>query len=112
VPVTLSGIQVGASLKRLIDFKAQKGFKTGPTISDLQGQVFEKAMNDALLEVLEDIFDNHRELCPPTITNWEMLRQKYQAFQTLCCSSDTRALEIKVAQPGKALEISQEGGWK
>jgi hypothetical protein len=71
VPVTLLGIQVGASLKRLIDFKAQKDFKTGPTISDLQGQVFEIAMNDALFEVLEDIFDNHQELCPPTITNRE-----------------------------------------
>jgi hypothetical protein len=62
--------------------------------------VFEpKAMNDALLEVLEDIFDNHWELLPPTITSREMLRQKYQAFQMLRCSSDTRAMEMKVAQP-------------
>jgi hypothetical protein len=100
VPITSSGIQVEALLKRLMDFKFRKGFKTGPAILDLQGRVFEpRAMNDALLEVIKDIFDNQQELFPPTITSREMLRQRYQAFRTLRCSSDTRALEMKVAQP-------------
>jgi hypothetical protein len=109
VPVTSSGIQVEASLKRLMDFKSRKGFKTGPAISDLQGRVFEpRAMNDALLEVMEDIFDNHRDLFPPTITSREMLRQRYQAFRTLRRTSDTRALEMKVAQP----DIDLVNRWK
>jgi hypothetical protein len=56
-------------------------------------------MNDALLEVLEDIFDNHRDLFPPTINTRESLCQKYQAFRTLRWTSDMRALEKKVAQP-------------
>jgi hypothetical protein len=101
VPITSLGVQVEASLKRLMDFKARKGFKTGPAISDLQGQVFEpKALNDALLKILEDLFDYHRELFPALIsTSKEMLLQKYQAFWTLRRTSDTRALEVKVAHP-------------
>jgi hypothetical protein len=84
VPVTSSGIQVETLLRRLLDFKACRGFKTGPAISDLQGRVFEpKALNDALLEVLEDLFDHHSKLFPPSITNCEMLCQKYQAFRML-----------------------------
>jgi hypothetical protein len=109
VPVTSSGIQVEASVKRLIDFKARKGFKTGPAISDLQGRVFEpKALNDALLDIMEDLFDDHRDLFPASITSREMLRQKYQAFRTMRRTSDTRALEEKVAQP----DIDLVNRWK
>ena len=65
-------------------------------------------MNDAMLEVLEDVFDNQCELFPPTITNQDMLCQKYQAFRTLQRTSDTRALEVKVAQP----DIDLVNRWK
>jgi hypothetical protein len=60
------------------------------------------------LEVLDDLFDHHRELFPQSITNREMLRPKYQAFRTLQRSSDTRALELKVAQP----DINLVNRWK
>jgi hypothetical protein len=108
-PVMLSGIKVEASVRRLLDFKACKGFTTGPAISNLQGRVFEpRAMNDALLKVLEDIFESHRDLFPPTITTRESLCQKYQAFRTLQRTSDTRALEMKVGQP----DIDLVNRWK
>jgi hypothetical protein len=67
-------------------------------------------MNDSLLEVLEeDVFESHQELYPPTFMNREeLLRQKYQAFRTLRQTPDTRALELKVAQP----DISLVNHWK
>jgi hypothetical protein len=65
-------------------------------------------MNNALLEVLEDIFDSQRELFPASLTDKETLRQQYQAFRTLRRTSDTRALELGVAQP----DIDLVNHWK
>ncbi len=109
VPVTSSGVRVETSLKRLIELKARSGLKLGPAISDLSSRIFDPSdMNDALLEVLEDLFDNHQELFPASVSDKELLRQKYQAFQTLRRTSDTRALELGVAQP----DIDLVNRWK
>jgi hypothetical protein len=60
VPITSSGVRIAESMKHVIDFKARNGFITGLAISDLGGQIYETSdMNDALLEVLEDVFENH-----------------------------------------------------
>jgi hypothetical protein len=74
VHTTSSDVKVEVSLKRLIDLKARAGLKSGPAISDLSGCIFKPSdMNDALLEVLEDLFDNHRELFPASVTDKELL---------------------------------------
>jgi hypothetical protein len=75
VPVTSSGIDVKASVSRLIEFKRSRGLVDGPAILDVIGHVLSyQALGDSLLEVLEELFDSHRELFPPSIPNKETLR--------------------------------------
>jgi hypothetical protein len=59
VHVTSSGIDVHESLKRLLDFKRSIGQISGPAVSDTRGKIFTtRTLNDAFLEILEDLFDN------------------------------------------------------
>jgi hypothetical protein len=69
VPITSSGINMITSLQRLTKFKRTCGCVDGPVISDLAGILFShhRALNDSLLEVLEELFDSYRELFPPSI---------------------------------------------
>jgi hypothetical protein len=109
VPITSSGISTRTSLWRLIGFKRTRGCVDGPAISDLAGNVFSnRALNNSLLEVLEELFDTHRELFPPSISDKEVLRTRVQVYQTLCRTSDTRALEQKVGQS----DIDVVNPWK
>jgi hypothetical protein len=58
----LSGIDVKASLTRLIEFKRSQGREDGPAISDLNGRVLShRALNNLLLETLEELFGTHQE---------------------------------------------------
>jgi hypothetical protein len=109
VPITSSGVEVKTSLKRLLEFKRSRGHTDGPAISDLHGRVFShRVMNDALLELLEELFDSHRELFPPSISSKEILRQRVQVYRTLRRTSDTRAIEKKVRQT----DIDVVNRWK
>ncbi len=64
-------------------------------------------MNDSLLDVLEELFDSHCELFPPSIPDKEM-RMRVQVYRTLRRTSDTRALEKKVSQS----DIGVVNRWK
>jgi hypothetical protein len=98
VPVTSSVIDVKASVARLIEFKRSRGLVGGPAISDVAGNVlFHQALNNSLLEVLEELFDSHRELFAPSISAKDILRQRVQVYRTLQRTSDTRALNQKVS---------------
>jgi hypothetical protein len=89
VPMTSSGVDVQTSVARLMEFKQAPGHVSGPAISDINGRVFlQRVMNDALLEVLEELFESHRELFPPSISSKEILRQRVQVFRTLRRTSD------------------------
>lgn len=62
-------------------------------------------------ESLEEFFDTHRELFPPSILDKEMLRQRVQVYCTLQQTLDTRALkkevgpsDIDAVKPWKALK--------
>jgi hypothetical protein len=89
VPMTSSGVDVRTSVARLMEFKQAPGHVSGPAISDINGRVFlQRVMNDALLEVLEELFESHRELFPPSISSKEILRQRVQVFRTLRRTSD------------------------
>jgi hypothetical protein len=109
VPVTSSGIDVKASLTRLIKFKKLQGHEDGPAISDLNGRVLShRALNDSLLETLEELFGTHQELFPASIPDVETLRKRVQVYRTLRRTSDTRALEQKVGQS----DIDVVNRWK
>jgi hypothetical protein len=49
-------------------------------------------------EILEELFESDRHMFPPAIKDLDTLRKSYQAFRTLRRTSDTRALEMKVAR--------------
>jgi hypothetical protein len=109
VPVTSSGVDVKASVEKLLEFKRSRGYTSGPAISDIDGRVFShRVMNDALLELLEELFDSQRELFPPSISSKEILRQRVQVYRTLRRTSDTRAIEKKVNQT----DIDVVNRWK
>jgi hypothetical protein len=74
VHVTSSGINVHDSLKRLLDFKRSIGQISGPAVSNTHGKIFTtRSLNDAFLEILEDLFENARELFLPSIGSKETL---------------------------------------
>jgi hypothetical protein len=109
VPFTSSGIDVKKSVSRLMDLKRTQGYEDGPAISDERGRVLShRALNDSLLEVLEDLFDSDRDLFPASIPDKETLRKRIQVYRTLRRTSDTRALEQKVAQS----DIDVVNRWK
>jgi hypothetical protein len=96
---TSSGITVRKSLKRLLDYKRSIGQVRGPAISDLGGRIYDsRALNDAFLEILEDLFDTARDLFPASIEDKEILRKRVQAYRTFRRTSDSIAIEEKVAQ--------------
>jgi hypothetical protein len=99
VMVTTSGIKVAETVSRLIELKQSQGFIDGPAISDTRGRVFStKTLDDALVEVLEEVYDTNPEMFPPDISNKESLPKHYQVFRSLRRTSDTRAIEKKVSQ--------------
>jgi hypothetical protein len=71
----------------------------GPAISKENGLLFSsRAVDDALLEVLEELFISNRELFPTKMETLEDLRKSYQVFRTLRRTSDTQALEMRVSK--------------
>ena len=108
VSVTQSGIKVMESLNRLRILKAGQGFTDGPGISSTDGAVLSSmALNDCLIEILSEIFDEDRSLFPNTIKHEEMLKENYQVYRSLRRTSDTIALENKV----KAEDIDLVNRW-
>jgi hypothetical protein len=96
--VTSSGVDVKASLQRLMHHKARNGFTDGPAISDSVGRAFStRDMSDSLVEILEDVFESERGLFPPDIISKEVLRERYQAFRSFRRTSDTRAAEQNIS---------------
>lgn len=94
---TSSGIEPYRWFAKLIAVKEKQGLKDGPAISDEIGQVLTTMfMNDLIQEVLEDLFEQKRELFPKTITSKDELAVNYQAFRSFRRTSDTRAINQHV----------------
>jgi hypothetical protein len=109
VLITSSGIEVKTLVLWLIDLKRTQGFIDGPAISDMYGKVLShRALNDSLLEILEELFDTHRELFPTSVPNKETLWKRVPVYRTLRRMSDTCALEQKVGQS----DIDVVNRWK
>jgi hypothetical protein len=96
---TESGIDVKGSVARLVAYKQTKKTMDGPAITDENGRPMTcRDIDDMMHEILEELFESDRSLFPPSIKDLETLRSAYQAFRTLRRTSDTRALEMKVAR--------------
>jgi hypothetical protein len=96
-PTTSSGIDIKESINRLITLKEAQSRKSGPAISDEACVIVSaRAMDDALHEVLEELFVNKRNLFPLTIDSIDELRKRYQVFWSFRRSSDTRAIDEQV----------------
>jgi hypothetical protein len=81
VPVTSSEKNIRALIGRLVKFKKDQGHEDGPAILDVNGRVLSHyALNELLLEILEELFDTHRELFPASILDKEMLQQRVQIY--------------------------------
>jgi hypothetical protein len=98
-PVTSSGIDVKKSIDQLIGLKKNQSRILGPAISGTSGVIFaSQTMDDALHKVLEDLFVTNRSLFPATIEDVEQVLERYQLFRSFWRSSDTRALDQRVAE--------------
>jgi hypothetical protein len=91
VPKTGSWIDVKRLLERLVNLKESQGFKDGPAISDVSGQLYgTRDIDDCCQqEVLEDLYATQHELFPNHILDGKMIRERYQAFRTYRKSSDS-----------------------
>jgi hypothetical protein len=94
-----SGIDVRRSLERLIQLKESQGFRDGPAISDVTGQLYKTGdIDDCFQEVLEDLYSTQHELFPTHILTLQMIRrERYEVFRTYIKSSDLRALAMGVS---------------
>ena len=98
-PITGSGLRIKESVERLMSLKVSQGLADGPAISKENGFLFTtRAIDDAMLEVLEDLFLSNRDLFPTKIESNQDLRKSYQVFRTPRRTSDTQALEMRVSK--------------
>jgi hypothetical protein len=68
-----SGIDVKASLTRLMSHKLSIGFTDGSAISDSTRRSYTtKDMSNSFLEILKDLFDTDRALVLPDIASKEL----------------------------------------
>jgi hypothetical protein len=95
---TSSGINVKGWLSTLVSHRMTKGHVDGPLFVDIRGKVLRtQALDDCLIEILEELYDRQPSLFPPSISGKEDLGGSYQVFRTPRRSSDTRALEANVS---------------
>ena len=98
VPKTVSGLNVKALIRRLIQVKARCGLTDGPAISDKKGRIYRmKELDDMLHEIMVDLFEDKRLLFPPDITTTDHVRKFNQCFHSFRRASDTRAIKQKAA---------------
>ena len=109
VLVTDSGLDVREALESLREVKVLLGINDGLAISSMDGKMWQPGdIDDMIHEILVDIFHSKIFLFPADITNPGLVWKHYQCYRTFRRSSDTRALEQKVAQA----DIDVVNRWK
>jgi hypothetical protein len=94
-----SGITPYAWIENLLKLKLRQGLVDGPAISDESGRALNSATIDqAMHEVLEELFISQGELFPPSITSRDDIVANYHVFRSFQRSSDTRALNQGVGR--------------
>ena len=75
------------------------GWIAGPVISDAEGNLLSALELDSVMkDLLEEVFDERKELFPPDIKEKEDIADAYHCFRSFRRASDTRAIEKKVAK--------------
>ena len=98
VQVTRSGISVRDTVIRVLKIKRKLHLKDGPLISNEKGILLSsRAVDDMLIEVLSEIFEESSDLFPGDIKTLEDIPPNYQCFRTFRRISNTRAVEKKVS---------------
>lgn len=98
VSITSSRIPVKNWVYSLLNRKRADGYIDGPAISDLNGKVKTTTrLDEQLVEVLEDIYDETPSLFPASITSKDDINIFYSVFRTPRRSSATRAMEKNVS---------------
>jgi hypothetical protein len=99
VPVTGTGLRIRDSVKWLLELKAAQGLTDGPALSKENSHLFSsRAVDDSMLEVLEDLFISNQDLFPTKIETSQDLQKSYQVFRILRRTLDTWALEMRVSK--------------
>ena len=94
---TGSGIRVRDILSRHMKLKQQQDIVKGPAVSDLKGNVLKSTeIDDMLLEIIEEMYDESPDSFPAEIDSKEKLRDGYHCFRTFRRTSDTQALNAGV----------------
>ena len=107
--VTSTGINVKGILARLLLDKRNLGFRDGPAISDEEGKLFTaRDIDDMLLEILSNCYQENRDLFPLDVTSIECLDQFYHCFRTFRKTSATRATNEAV----KSIDVDIVNRWK
>ena len=80
---TSSGIKVNQVVKQLLDEKEKLGWIRGPAITNHQGQFYSSRELDGVMhEVLEEMFEEAKQLFPPDIKTKENLVENYHCFRS------------------------------
>ena len=96
--MTESGIDVYKSLDILIREKKSLAIFDGPVISSLSGLLLStQTINDMLIGVLQEIYEEDATAFPADIDSKNALGQSYQYYRTSRKTSDTRDLERNVS---------------
>ena len=96
---TTSGIDVKFTVFRLMEEKRKLGFTSGPAISNTKGVLYTSSeIDDLLIEILEELFEEEPTLFPPVVDSKLSLRDSYHCFRTFRRTSDSRAIEQNVSQ--------------
>ena len=99
VNTTKSGIEVRATLRKLIQEKRDLGFIDGPAISNFQGKLMtSKDLDEMLVESLTVIYLQDPSLFPGDFISQEDIPGSYQCFRTFRRSAATRAIEVKISK--------------
>lgn len=98
VHITSSGINVKDTVLRVLKIKRKLNLKDGPLISNEKGILLpSRAVDDMLIEVLSEIFEESPDLFPGDVKTLEDIPSSYQCFRTFRRTSNTRAVEKKVS---------------
>ena len=85
-------------LTRILETHRQLGRKDGPAISDFKGVITSSAhLNSLFHESLNELYEEDSTLFPVTIKESSLIVERYQVYRSFRRSSDTQALNKKVA---------------
>lgn len=98
VKITSSAIDIFRWVDKIMNAKMRRGQRDGPLFSDWDGKVLStETLDKCLVELLEELYHDDSSLLPAAVKNRDEIVDHYQVYRSIRRSSDTRAIEQKVA---------------